>query len=314
MEEYDAAFSEIKDLEKYYQSDAAYRARTNSETGQKTSDNIMKNESVKPASPLLKVIMPIFLKMHPMGPHHEWRPAGVYYTMLRPIAGFTARGFLFYQGCSDDTHAKTYAHLMEVLIRRWRKDWKEELPFLFVQLAPFGEWNASTGKNYPILRAQQQYAADHIPNCHMASIMDAGSRYDIHPKTKRQPGERLAALALHYVYQDPETTVFEAPRIRKVQRDGDRLIVKFDYAPEGLELVPNDSEFSGLDFLFRVWADRKAVKFHAEIEEDTVILSSPKIQEAKEVYLSFANRPYCIVNLKAKNGFPARPYPKRKVV
>ena len=314
MEEYDQAVSKIKDMEKYLQKDRDYRTRTGSESAQASSDNMLKNEAVKPMNPLIRPLAGLLSVMHPMGPHHEWRPAGLYYTMQQTIAGFTARGFLWYQGCSDDTHARLYARLMTTLIRRWRSDWKEELPFLFVQLAPFETWMNSTGKNYPILRAQQQYVADHVSGCHMASIMDIGSRYDIHPKNKQPVGERLAALSLHYVYQTAgEKEAYEAPRISRIKREGAALRVKFDYAPDGLELVMIDSPFAGLDYLFRIWADRKPVKATFMLAGDEILIHSPQLQEAKEICLSFANRPYEIVNLRARGGFPARPMPKRIV-
>lgn len=46
------------------------------------------------------------------------------------------------------------------MIGAWRELWKHELPFLLVQLAPFGEWLVSTGDDYPVLRHQQQLVAD----------------------------------------------------------------------------------------------------------------------------------------------------------
>ncbi|MBO6158962.1 MAG: hypothetical protein J6P72_06855 [Firmicutes bacterium] len=314
MDEYDQAVFRIKDMQTYIQKDKDYRTRTGSESAQHSSDNMLKNESLKPMNPFLKPLTGLFSAMHPMGPRHEWRPAGLYYTMQQRIAGFTCKGVIWYQGCSDDIHARLYARLLTKLIARWREDWRETLPFLFVQLAPFESWMNSTGANYPVLRAQQQYVADHVPDCYMASIMDIGSRFDIHPKNKKPVGERLSALAMHYVYQIAgEEEAYEAPRISRIRREGPALRVKFDFAPDGLELTAEESPFAGLEYLFRIWADRKPVKASYTIVGDEILIHSPGIQEADEICISFANRPYEIVNLRAKGGFPARPMPKKTV-
>lgn len=237
---------------------------------------------------------------------------------MKKIVGYTAAGIIWYQGCSDDHHAMIYDKLLSTVIRRWRKDWQEELPFLFVQLAPFEEWRLSTGKNYPILRECQQKVADNEPKCYMASIMDVGSRYDIHPKKKRQPGQRLAGLALHYVYDQSETNEnYEAPRITNIEKNESELIVHFDYVQNGLVLEKNESAFAGLNYLFQVWLDQKEVSFGDTIKADQVVLYVDGLSNARMIEVSFADRSYCEVNLKAdsmeKNRLPVRPYARKMV-
>lgn len=61
--------------------------------------------------------------------------------------------------------------------------------------------------NAALLREAQAQAEDLIPNCGMAVLMDAGLISDIHPRKKRQAGERLALLALRqasYGLESPE--------------------------------------------------------------------------------------------------------------
>lgn len=72
-----------------------------------------------------------------IGPDHPWRPCGLYHTMLAKIVPYTAKGVLWYQGESDAIHAEIYDEVLSTLIRNWRDLWREELPFLLVQLAPF---------------------------------------------------------------------------------------------------------------------------------------------------------------------------------
>lgn len=74
----------------------------------------------------------------PMGPYHHYRPCGLYQTMVLPIAPFTIKGILWYQGESDSGHPQIYDTMMCQLIQCWRDTFRApDLPFLFVQLAPF---------------------------------------------------------------------------------------------------------------------------------------------------------------------------------
>ena len=70
-----------------------------------------------------------------MGPRSEYRPAGLYETMIQRIAPYTLAGFLYYQGEEDDKKPRSYYNLLTRLIRQWREDWHDDkLPFMIVQL------------------------------------------------------------------------------------------------------------------------------------------------------------------------------------
>ncbi len=134
-------------------------------------------------------------------PMHPWRPCGLYEHMLKKVAPYTVRGVIWYQGCSDESHADHYADLMHALILKWREDFQDpSLPFYQVQLAPFGSWLGNSGDNYPAVRNAQEKVSDLTSDTWLASIGDAGMMYDIHPKHKRKPGERLGLLALRHTY------------------------------------------------------------------------------------------------------------------
>ncbi|MCR5161130.1 MAG: sialate O-acetylesterase, partial [Lachnospiraceae bacterium] len=140
----------------------------------------------------------------PMGPWHHYRPSGLRHTMLETVAPFSVRGFLWYQGESDSGHADIYDQTMKALIQDFRELWQDEsLPFLYVQLAPFGRWLDCTNEGYAMVRRQQDKVSREFPGAYMTSIMDLGSWEDIHPKFKKEVGQRLGALALGHVYGIP---------------------------------------------------------------------------------------------------------------
>jgi sialate O-acetylesterase len=121
------------------------------------------------------------------------------------------------------------------MIHGWRALWGDDLPFLFVQLAPFGEWMGSTGEAFPELRRQQQLVADTIPGTWMASSSDAGMKWDIHPKHKRPIGRRLALLARRHLYG--HKVLADPPEFLSAERTADGIEIRLRVAGD-LSLGP----------------------------------------------------------------------------
>lgn len=237
---------------------------------------------------------------HITGPYDEKRPTALYHSMLRQIAPYGIQGVLWYQGESDDIHAELYHRMFPALIRCWRALWNEELPFLFVQLAPFAHWLACTGARYPELRAAQQWTADHVPHTGMAVITDIGCDWDIHPKEKRPVGERLALLAERYVFG--EDVLCEAPAMRKIELQDSTVILHFDFAGEGLQL--DGDRLGGLE----LYQGGYPVAFDScSAQGDKVIVTGKDIRAGLPTEARLAWTDYYAVNLKNNAGIPARP-------
>ncbi|MCR5639925.1 MAG: sialate O-acetylesterase [Lachnospiraceae bacterium] len=156
----------------------------------------------------------------PMGPYNINRPGGLYSTMLERIIGFPCLGVLWYQGESDSGlgHAKFYDQLLKKLIAHWRKVWNYDLYFFIVQLAPFGVWLECSDEDYATVRQRQRQVADEDDRVGMASILDLGSYYDIHPKEKKEVGRRLSLLARKMIYG--EDLLCEGPRLTAIEHTG----------------------------------------------------------------------------------------------
>lgn len=289
-----------QDPERYREKNFNMRFKANGEARAARNEEMMRKEAVKGPGPLMKAGARIFSLLTVTGPHDEHRPGGLYRCMLQKIAGYSCQGVIWYQGESDDIYADRYDKLFAAMIQCWRRDWQEDLPFLFVQLAPFEAWAGCSGKAYALLRQQQQKVEDEVARTWMASIMDVGSRYDIHPKEKRQVGERLAGLALNKIYGFPGNS--QAPRLMNAERKGQRIVLQFQYAPEGLEARGEIAS------LFQVVQNQKKLICTAGIEGDYVILESEALLEEAPVEISFAYCPYCRMTLYHRNGLPARPF------
>lgn len=237
------------------------------------------------------------------GPWSEKRPGGLYETMLKKIVPYTARGIIFYQGESDEQYADTYEYMLAELIRQWRVLWKEELPFLMVQLAPFEEWMGSTGERYPILREAQEKVSKRLEQVYLCSSSDAGMQWDIHPKEKRKIGERLAMLARGHVYG--EVIDCEPPEVSSVTCEANHIVVQFHHA-EGLHLEGEQLE------ALKVCDPRGNI-----LQPDEILIENGKLhlygRWPQNIQIEFAWSPYYKVNLYNKWKNPAKPFRKEIV-
>lgn len=172
-----------------------------------------------------------------IGPDHPWWPCGLYENMLVNVAPYTCRGVLCYRGESDEFHPEIYDQVLAVLIRNWRDLWHDELPFLMVQLAPFGAWLQNGSDAYPTLRDRQARAARDIPGVWLTSSSDSGMEWDIHPKHKRPIGERLALLALGHIYG--RDILCDAAEFESVKWEDGKRTLTFSYG-DGLHLKSAD--------------------------------------------------------------------------
>lgn len=255
-----------------------------------------------------------FAAFMPMvGPKYERRPSGLYESMLKPIVPYGIRGVIWYQGETDgDCHPEIYKTLFPALIRNWRELWEEELPFLFVQLAPLERWMESTGENYVEIRAAQQHTADTVSNTGMAVTTDVGMQLDIHPKKKQPVGHRLALLAENLVYGDG--VLCEAPVLSGVKVEDNRLILTFDNAGDGLylaEKVPYGQEvgagrFGGLQ-VFQNGQELQTDFLTAYAEGNCIIISGEAIQADMPTQVKIAGTGWYLVNLYNSENIPARP-------
>lgn len=248
-----------------------------------------------------------------VGPKYERRPSGLYESMLRPLAPYALRGFLYYQGETDgDTHPECYRTLFPALIANWRELWGEELPFLFTQIAPLEQWMACVGEPYVAIREAQQHTADTVPGTGMAGTADVGMRWDIHPKKKQPVGHRLALLAEKKVYG--QQVLCDAPRLRGATAENGRLTLCFDHAGDELELrdrLPDGTavektKLGGLQVL-QNGAEMDVTRLTAEARGDTVVLSGEEIRGDGAFTVKLAKTGWYAVNLTNSAGIPAVP-------
>ncbi len=238
----------------------------------------------------------------PMGPKHEFRPCGLYETMLQRVIPYTLAGFIYYQGESDDHRPYSYYHLFKNMIGVWRRDFKDEkLPFLCVQL-PVHHYLSDTilDKWCPIRQAQMQLHKEGIVTG-IAVTLDCGEYNNIHPIHKKKVGKRLAFQALHHVYHIMSEDMAYGPVLRKHEVTNHTVTLYFDYAKEGfLQTARTPVGFELAD------ETGKFIPCRAEIQGETILLTGP--QNFTPVQARYFWTDYDEVTLFGKNKIPVAPF------
>lgn len=233
---------------------------------------------------------------------NSWWPTvsgATYNAMIYPVTNFNIAGAIWYQGESNTGTAATYNKLMTTMIDSWRKAWKKDIPFYYVEIAPFKYGNKHIGA---LLREAQTQTLSH-PKTGMAVITDLVENVkDIHPRQKIGVGERLAAWALAETY-NKEGIAYKSPMYKSMEVNKNKVTVYFDNAADGLML--KGPEKKATEF-YIAGEDKNFFPADVKIEGDHVILSNKQIKNPVAVRFAFSNT--AIGNIFNKAGLPVNPF------
>jgi sialate O-acetylesterase len=258
--------------------------------------------------------------------------SALYNGMIYPFLNYRVKGAIWYQGESNASQAFKYRTLLPRLIENWRADFKNaDLPFYFVQLAPFGMTPKVPGDSAWAELREAQTMSLKVKNTGMAVITDFGNEYDIHPTPKRPVGDRLALAARAQTYG--EKIVYSGPMFDEVKFEGKKAILSFTHIAGGLvskKMVPTLPQKPKKDAKKKdapvgpAWRVKEGAKTapligftvcgkdmvfepaKAEIVGDTVVVSSDRVDAPIAVRYGWANHPIC--NLFNREGLPASPF------
>ncbi|WP_340114673.1 sialate O-acetylesterase [Maribellus mangrovi] len=229
-------------------------------------------------------------------------PTVLFNGMVNPVIGYGIKGCIWYQGETNYQEPESYLELFPKMVKEWRTLWGiGEFPFYYAQIAPF-DYSVFTpdepkGKyNSAYLREAQLKAMDLIPNSGMAVLMDLGEETCIHPKRKKEGGERLAlwALAKTYGFRDFS---YQSPSYNAIEVKGSQVIVSFNNAANGLTTF--GKELSGFEIAGENKVFYPATAF---LRTKSVILSSPRVE--KPVAVRYCFKDFEFGNLFGTDGLP----------
>ena len=161
-------------------------------------------------------------------------PVRLYNGMIHGLQPYTLRGIIWYQADGNMGNPTEYSDLFQGLIKEWRADWKEQLPFYFVGLNNmWGTDPRPVDPNPVCILREQQYGGLLQPATGIASAIDVGSATNPHYPNKKPVGERLAGLALRDVYNQPGQV--NSPMYQSFTVEGNKVRLKFTDA-DGLRI------------------------------------------------------------------------------
>ena len=246
----------------------------------------------------------------------------LYNAMIHPLIPYACRGLVWYQGERNSqsmlgmkkepwfgrhSGMLKYGDTLKAWIQRYRKAWQaDQMKFMIVMLpgyfkplktGPKTDAENPTAHSWAWMRESQLKALE-LPHTSVVNTIDLGDIKNIHPKDKLPIGKRLALLATRDLGLDVQA---EGPMMQRVELRDEQLVVHFSHA-DGLKTIDGKSPSA-------FWLADDAgewVKAEAQLKNQTVILSSPKIKKPLYVRYAFAGKPR--VNLVNSADLPAYPF------
>jgi sialate O-acetylesterase len=232
----------------------------------------------------------------------QYKPTGLYNAMIAPLKNYAAKGVIWYQGEANTGAYNDYYALMSTLINDWRSLWKQDLPFLIVQLANF--MNPSSFQpysNWAALRNVQLELSQTVPNTGLAVAIDVGEWNDIHPLNKKDVGKRLFLSAEKWAYGN-DKVVYSGPIYESMKVEGNKIILTFQHTGSGLTM-----KGAKLNTFVIAGKEGKFVSADATIENNKVVVWSNEIEHPVAVRYAWADNPEN-ANLYNQEGLPASPF------
>jgi sialate O-acetylesterase len=232
---------------------------------------------------------------------------------FNPILNYTVKGILYYQGCSNvGDPGDQYSERMKLLVEQWRSQFGlGEIPFYFVQIAPWayddGDVNGISGA---LLREQQYKAAQMIPNSSLVCINDLVYPYEysqIHPAQKQPVGERLAYTALNRDYGF-ETIQYKSSSYKDMTIKNDTVFIhtQDNYWCDAPFEQMEGFEIAGADKIFYPAQARHFWQPGGGYWDEAIIVTSPKVKQPVAVRYCFKN--FQIGNVKNGGNLPLFPF------
>lgn len=224
-------------------------------------------------------------------------PSVIYNSMLNPLVNYKIAGTIWYQGEGNTGEPQNYGKLFEGLITGWRKAFNDELPFYFVQIAP---WNGYWKNSSAYLREQQESALS-LPKTGMVAVGDlVDDIKDIHPRIKKEVGLRLANLALKEHYGMADIKPYH-PKFKSFSVVKNKVNVQFTTTGKltSKAKLPANFQLAG--------ADNHFYNAIAKIEKDgSVTLTCKEVKVPVNVRYCFTND--AMPGIFDVNGLPLLPF------
>ena len=231
-------------------------------------------------------------------------PELIWNGRVKPIAGYAAKGIIWYQGCSNMDQPHCYDKLQKAMVEMWRKEWGRELPFIFTLLAPHdhgdsdGRWRAFFVEN-------QLHTEEILDKSWAVCTETLGNKVTVHPAQKKEVADMMVQRALQNVYDIYSGVSIELPRLKEVvfEEDGTAKVTLTQVWSNLMSISARDIigfELAGEDRQFHL--------AKAEVDGDggTILVRCPEVP--RPVAVRYGWRNWMGANLQKSNGIPVPPF------
>ncbi|MCR5130442.1 MAG: sialate O-acetylesterase [Prevotella sp.] len=222
---------------------------------------------------------------------HPYEPCYMFEAGILPLDHYQIKGVAWYQGESNAHNIELHEQLFNLLRRSWRAYFGRSIAFNFVQLSGLNR------PSWPAFRESQRRLGTGHYGSGMVVSHDCGDSLDVHYRTKRPVGERLALLALRNTYEHKLT--YSGPNRPKALISREGVMISFWDNNKGLHPSSGDRiigfELAGEDGIF--------YPAEARVVEDCyIVVNSPQVEKPAEV--RYAWQPFTRANVVNDKGLP----------
>lgn len=267
----------------------------------KNGKKLIEEWKVDSANAVSKGMAPPRKPAKPEGPGTRNQPSGLFNGMIYPLAPYTFKGVIWYQGESNASRAYQYRKLFPAMINNWRTLWgNNSLPFYYVQLPNLLRQPEPSKSGWAELREAQLKTLS-LQNTGMAVTIDIGDSTNLHPANKKDVGLRLALIALDNVYGKDEY-FYSGPILKSFKIEQEKIIISFAHTANGL-VAKDGKKLRGLKICGE---DKVFFEAKAEVVGNEVVVWNESIKKPTAVRYAWADNPSC--NLYNSAMLPASPF------
>ena len=231
-------------------------------------------------------------------------PELIWNGRVKPIAGYAAKGIIWYQGCSNMGQPHCYDKLQKAMVEMWRKEWGRNLPFIFTLLAPHSHGD-NDGRWRPHFVLNQLHTEEILDNAWAVCTETLGNEVTVHPAQKKPVADMMVQRALQNVYGINPGFCIELPRLSSVEylEDG-RVKVLLTNVWSNLMSI-SCRQITGFEL---AGEDREFQLAEAEVDWDgqTIYVKCDQVKKPVAVRYSFRN--WMDANLEMSLGIPVPPF------
>lgn len=230
------------------------------------------------------------------------KPGLIYNAMIYPISNYTIAGTIWYQGEGNTPRAYAYEKMFTGMIGAWRKQFEQDFPFYYVQIAPYASYE--TPYEAALLMEQQTRSLSY-PKTGMVVITDLIDNIKSqHPLNKLDVGLRLANIALAETYQkNIPVAVYKNPMYKRMEVSKGKINLYFDNAPNGFMIKGNETQPT--EFLI-AGDDKNFLPAEVKLEKNRIVVWNKQIPNPVAARFSFTN--ISMSNVFNKEGLPITPF------